>query len=309
MPFDLGDRLGLSRVRRKIPKPVPVTPTPVPVVPPPVVPAGPTAAEIRATNIAKARQKATHEADMMLRSQGLNLADYMPQFTSELDRAQGYLGESEDPMNAFGPDIISSLLAGEQAKRYQQFSKEAQGQFGEGFENRDITPSILDDTINSILESQRGDALQYLERGKARGIYNDVGYGAGLASIGDAYSAGRSDLGSLGGTVIDKYRSQADAIGDKVFDTLSTYKLGDEFSLDPYVSQYQGILSNARSNAGGDLRNLLGGKNYFDLPKLTQRAGQAQGALNLRDADVATALAERKRRSSTSRGLGSQGAF
>lgn len=281
------------------PPPV-VAPTPAP-----VTPAGPT----RDEQLASARGLAQQRAELWLRSQGYDPAQYMPMINAEYDRVAQNLLPTDDPRTAFSENIATSVIQGQQNTQRNQFMRSVNDKFATGHDEQALPSSLLDDAINSILGEQRGSAEQYLERGKARGIYNDVGYNAGLNTINNAASAARSDLSSLGSSVLDKYRGDLDEIGDEAYDAASGFNLGDNFSLDPYVSRYNDTLGRATSNAGGDLRNLLGGKNFFDLSSLTQRAGQAQGALNLRDADVATALAERKRRNSANRGLGSQGAF
>lgn len=191
------------------------------------------------------------------------------------------------------------------------FLREVNTRFKPGHEYEAVGSNLLDDAINSILGEQRGSAEQFLERGKARGIYNDVGYNAGRSALENAASVARSDLSRLGSGVIDQYRSKLDAIGDEAYSTASAYDPATTptFSLDPYISRYNETLGRAQTNAAGDLRGVLGGKNYFDFGSIGNRVGQAQGALNLRDADVATALRERRRVNSMNRGLGSQGAF
>lgn len=191
----------------------------------------------------------------------------------------------------------------------KQFLGEAGQRFGYNY-SRDLVPdNLLDDTISSILSEQRGGAQQYLDRGKARGIYNDVGYGAGLAKIGTSAEAGRSQLGTAGQDILNKYRTQADKVREDAYGGISGLLDGQQFSLEPYATAGSAVGERARSFAGGDLRSTIGGQNFFDFGGLTNAAGQAQGAQNLRDTDVATALAERRRRASQGRGLGSQGDF
>lgn len=309
----------MGKVDRKVygkfiaanPRPMAVAPTPV--APTPVVPPAKTPEEIaaeRAAKIDRAKARARYEAENMLKMEGVtNIAPYMAMFDAELGRAEGFLGPEDDPTEFINGDLMANILGGERAKTTGQWKKEVATNFGPGFEDKAITSSLLDDVITDILGSQRGNALTYLDRGKARGIYNDVGYSAGMKALEDAMSAGKSELGSLGNTVLDKYRDMADRVGDEAYDYVSSLDFDDSFSLEPYLSEFSGIVSRATENAGGDLRGLLGGRNFFDFSNLSGKAGMAQGALNLRDADVATALAERRRKNSISRGLGSVGAF
>jgi hypothetical protein len=190
-----------------------------------------------------------------------------------------------------------------------QFMNEASQKFGTNYGRTLIGNNFLDGAIDNILNEQRGSAQQYLDRGKARGIYNDKGYGAGLNKINTSADIARSSLSSLGTGVLDKYRTQANTVRDRAFGGISGMMPGQTFSLDPYLAEGNQIKDEASRNAVGDLRGALGGTNYFDFSGIGNSAGMAQGAQNLRDADVATALAERKRKASAGRGLGSQGSF
>lgn len=191
----------------------------------------------------------------------------------------------------------------------EYYEQQVNKTFQPGYEYNKVPSSLLDGVIGSILQEQQTSAQEYLDRGKARGIYNDVGYNAGEAALVGDRSAGSADLTSLGVGALDKYRTEMDQVSGNAYLAASGYSPGLTFSLDPYVNEVNAIEGRAKTNIGGDLRNLVGGKNYFDFSNLTSKAGTAQGALNLRDADVATALAERNRKNSITRGLGSQGAF
>lgn len=189
------------------------------------------------------------------------------------------------------------------------FLKEADSKFGSNFGNRVIGSSLLDDAITKILGEQRTEAQAYLDRGKARGIYNDIGYNAGNASINNAALAGGARVRGLGDDLISNYRTGANSIRDRAYEAIGGVTADRSFSLDPYVDEANDFVSRATANAEGDLRNALGGSKLFDFSALNNNAGQAQGALNMRDADVATALRERRRVNSQTRGLGSTGAF
>jgi hypothetical protein len=189
------------------------------------------------------------------------------------------------------------------------FLNEASQKFGTNYGRSLIGNDFLDGAISSIMNEQKGNAMQFLDRGKARGIFNEKGYGAGLSKINTTADAARSSLSSLGTGVLDKYRTQANDVRDRAFSSISGLRDGQQFSLDPYLAEGNQVRDTASRNAAGDLRTALGGTNYFDFGTISNNAGMAQGAQNLRDADVATALAERKRKASAGRGLGSQGSF
>lgn len=195
------------------------------------------------------------------------------------------------------------------ATKRKEYAGQVENTFGQDYGQKNISSGLLDDTINQILTEQKNDASTYLDRGRARGIYNDVGYNAGTARIGTSGEAGRSKLYSLGHSVIDKYRSDANSVRDKAYSAANSWSDGQNFSLDPYINQGNEVINNAKQFAGGDLRNVFGGTKLFDFGDINNRAGQAQGAINTRDTDVLGAISARKKANAFGRGLGSQGAF
>lgn len=284
---------------------------------PPATPSAPTTptadpnapVSIDPARMAMAKQAALNKADLHLRSLGLDPTQYIPLISAEFDKVASSASLQKDPYSVFSDDITTSVVNAEKARRTGQFSKEYENVFGTAADQQAAPSSLLDDAINSILTQQRGVAQQQLDRGKARGIYNDVGYNAGLSAIDTAMATGRSSLGSLGSGLINTYRGGLDEIGNKAYNAASSVGFDPTFSLDPYISEYNDYVGRTRNNAAGDLRGALGNTNFFDLSNIRSAAGTAQGALNLRDTDVATALQERRRTQSARRGLGSQGAF
>ena len=285
-------------------------PKPAPAAPTPTTPAATEEVPIDPAKMALAKQAAMQRAELNLRAQGLDPALYMDQIGAQYDQMAQTASLNKDPYSVYSDDIATNVVKAENAKRQQAFMNEFEGKFGVGADQAAIPSTILDDAINTILGEQKTAAQTQLERGKARGIYNDVGYNAGQAALGTAEGAARSELGSLGNNLLNQYRGGLNEIDDRAYSAYQSFPIGSSaFSLDPYIAERNDYLNRTKANAEGNLRSTLGGRNFFDFGKIGGSAGTAQGALNLRDTDVATALQERKRLNTQSRGLGSQGAF
>lgn len=280
------------------PTPVP-PPTPAPVVPDtPVV-----------DPLVTAKNAAKQRAMQLISQRGLDPNQFAALIDSEIERIGSSLTSPDQAKTAFNDNLASNVLTGEESRLRNEQLKAADQKFGSDYGNRKIASTLLDDTISSILQEQRGNASQFLERGKARGIYNDIGYTAGRTALDSAGVAARAKLSSMGGDVLNRYRSDANAVRDKAYGAASSFSLGRPIDLDAYAREGDEVANRAMQFGGGDLRNLVGGTNFFDFSGLANKAGVAQGAQNLRDTDVATALAERRRLSYSRRGLGSQGVF
>jgi hypothetical protein len=282
----------------------PITTPDIP-APPPV----PTAPTITPDQIAAAQASARNDILGMIGERGLDPNQYG--LGTLLDRALGNLGAT-NPKDFSGDtkeNILNKIISQAQDNQRSQLLSKVDTSIGQGYGDKTITPTLLDDTISSILGEQRQGALDQLNRGYKRGIYNDVGLSAGMNTLNNEEQAARAKLGSMGNDVLNTYRTQENAVRDKAYNDASNFTLGRSFNLDDYINQGNTIADRARQFAGGDLRGALGGTNLFDFGQLQNNVGKAQGAVNLLDTDVATALAERKRRNTTGRGLGSQGVF
>ena len=262
------------------------------------------------TDIGSAREIALRHGGDAIKQWGLDPSAYDSKLQMSIDDILKGLGDTADPYTSLnGEDIATKLLNADQTAKRNQLTQQANTQFGPNYGSKIIDSHLLDDTINDILGTQQGSAKQYLQRGQARGIYNDVGYNAGEKALTDQASAGKSQLGSIANSVLDKYRTKADTVRDHAYGAASGFTLGSPINLDDYVGQGNEVRQQAQDYGAGDLRSTVGGTNYFDFSGLTNAAGAAQGATNLRDGSVASALAEREKQKAATRGLGSQGAF
>jgi hypothetical protein len=291
--------------------PNPAVPTPTP-APAPVVPDAPSISpsnphELNSYQEA-ARDMARQRAQQYFIQQGLNPADYADAIEQQLRSITDTFTEETNPEGQFAANIGDMAFNAETNRRRNQYTQQADQQFGSNYGQRSIGSSLLDDAINEILGTQQTDAQRYLDRGLARGMFNEVGYNAGRDAINTQASAARAQLGNTASDIIDRYRGEANAIRDNAYDAASGYTLGRQFSLDPYITEAQEVINRANTSGVGELRSTIGNTNFFNMQGITNRAGSAQGAQNLLNTDVATALGERRRRGQD-RGLGSQGVF
>lgn len=268
------------------------------------------AATKRQTDITSARDIADRTADDAVRDWGLDPTAWEGKTDLALDDLLKSLGDSADPYTMLnGRNLADQVLNNAQRAERNKFTNEANTKFGADYGNKLIGNNLLDDVVADILGEQQAEAQGFLDRGLARGIYNDTGYAAGQGKLGAQAQAGRSQLRTAADDVLQGYRSQADAVRDKAYGAAGGYTLGSTLNLDDYAGQGNAIRDRASEFGAGDLRSTIGGQNFFDFSGLTNAAGMAQGATNLRDSNIAAALAERKNKALSGRGLGSQGVF
>jgi len=249
-------------------------------------------------------------ANDLISSYGLDPNQFAPKIEQGFTRATSSLAPGADLTQAVnGRSIAQTILDDELRSRRIGYTQQAEQKFGTDFGSRLISDDILDETINSIIGTQKQGALDYVDRGVARGIFNPQGESAARNSIGTSYEAGRSQLGSLADGVIGNYRTQADQVRDRAFSSAQGYNFGSNIDFDSLLGQGNDIAERAQTRGSGDLLNQVGGQQFFDLGSIRNTGGEAQGTINNRDTAIGSALEDRKRRAAVGRGLGSQGAF
>lgn len=274
--------------------------------PTPVTPAGPDIATLRNNALAQARLGISQE----LQRRGMAPDAYAPQFQSYLDQILAAVpGDATSFGQYFSPNLASDVLTGIQAGERNNYKGRVNTNFDGNFASRYLPDTLLDDTINNTLNSQYGTARETLDRGLARGQYNERGFGAGLRALDTARSANTAKLNTLEGDLLSKYRSKLGDVRNSAFNAASGYQLGDTFNIDDFVSQANSVADSARTNAPGEFFSALGTTPLFDLGSIGGAAGIGQGAVNLNNQDVAGGLERRRLAAARGRGLGSQGAF
>lgn len=213
--------------------------------------------------------------------------------------------------------LISSLAGGftNQVQKEQDYSKMREDARNSVYgalgltSSEKIPNSSLDSTIQEILSGKSDDALKILDRGKARGQFTDAGYQKGLSSLANQKSEAQSKLNDAANGILSGYDLQLDSIRNNALSVANTITGGTPFSLDPFNAQMNDLLARMNSSAPGALRTAIGDSDLINLGDIRGDIATEQGTTNMRDLDLADALAKRKKVDDLGRGLGSQGTF
>ena len=263
-------------------------------------------------DVASKRQQALAAARLNIQQElqrrGMPTNSYLTDFDSYLNNiANTYQGED---LGSYLPSTLAGdVLTGIQNRSRNDYRGQVQNTFGQNSGIDAIPDTFLDSTINDILSTQFGNAQSTLDRGRARGIYNDRGYQAGQASLANQRSQASAKLNTTEGDILSGYRSRLGDVRNNAFNAATGYQLGDSFDIGEYLRQKDSIVGEANTNAEGQLRSAIGSTPLYDFGSIGNAAGQAQGVVNLNNLDVRESLASRRARSMQGRGLGSQGAF
>lgn len=171
-----------------------------------------------------------------------------------------------------------------------------------------LNSALFGNSINDILQGQYDKALTQLDRGLARGMYNQAGYDAGLSALGRNRETALVGLNQTANDLLSGYRSQYDTLRNDALNAANNFSGSGSFNLNDYINRANEITNQAKANLPGALL-ANAGTGLFDLGMIRNEAGAAQGATNLNNLDVMEALTKRKQAEGVGRGLGSQGSF
>lgn len=264
-------------------------------------------------NLDTAVSGALGRAQTLFDERGLNYSDYEDALRNELQQVRTtvpYL--NENPSSYFGDPVIENFLQRQTANRQRELTNQFDQFAGDNFARNLFSDTSDDAVINSILQEQYDPALQTLTNALNRGLINQQGFDAGLASLSGQRTAAQSRLQDLGSGVLSGYRGQLRDIAEEGRTKIAGYNLGDTFDPSGYQTRIGDLSTDLTGRLEGDIRGTLGGEQLFNVNDIIQRSGTAQGVTNSTGtlADVfAERSSKRNKRDQQERGLGSTGVF
>lgn len=179
--------------------------------------------------------------------------------------------------------------------------------YGGGFNN-----NFADQYVNNYLDDKYALALEQLDRAKARGTLNDVGYGRALKDLDTQKSAGYSTLGNIGRSIVSDYNTGMQTNIENYQNLLNNYDLTRDYSR-LNTNNINNMLNQNYNNylAGfeGDFNAAMGGQEPFDVSSILGNAKVSQGITNPQSNPLVNALSDQNSKKQQKVGLGNEGVF
>jgi len=244
-------------------------------------------------------------------ARGLDADSYASLIDSIINETRLKVPELDaNPASYFTSDAFASGINNAETIKRGNLTGKVNTTFAPGFDKSLISDTADDSILESILGTQRGQALQQIDFNRKRGVINDTGYSTILNELSGMENAGRSTLTGIGDSILGKGRQELMNIRGDAGNAASGYQFGmPEPDVNKYYSDAQSKANSWMSGLEGSIRSALGSTNLFDVPTLLQKGGTAQGPINLTTADASTALPFDPKKSNSKRGLGSTGVF
>lgn len=263
------------------------------------------------TDLGTGRSRAQSAIGTQFETAGLNADDYMDRITAALDLAQSGMSYGQSPTfsTGLGDDILGDIR-GSQIKEYQK----AIGGFApEGFTQTAFASTSDDAIIDAILGEQFSAASDSILRARDRGTLNDAGFRYAMDNLNTQKQSAMSRLQQTGGGIIEGYRGSLDDIVKNAKTGAGSWDFGDTFDPEVYRTQLTTKQGELGGRLEGDLRNAIGGEQFFNVADLIQKGGVGQGAQNTglgsQSGSLLSAITQRKTEEEQQRGLGTQGSF
>lgn len=264
-----------------------------------------------ASDLAGARTRTRSSIDDLFTRTGLDVADYDDRIASELDRAQAGITFGMNPV--FSSDIGDNILSDLRNEQIRQFQRGINEFAPEGFEQTAFASTADDAIIDAILAEQFGEASDSILRARDRGQLNDVGFDYAMSNLDQQRMAANSRLQDIGGGILEGFRGQLGDIAGNARTGAGNYDFGDTFDPEVYRTQLETRQGELGNRLEGDIRNAIGGEQFFNTDTLLQKGGINQGAQNTglgaQSGGLLGAIQERKKEEEQQRGLGTAGSF
>lgn len=263
------------------------------------------------TDLGRSRMSTMASIEDLFRERGLDPTEYGGRIGSALDRAQAGIAFGAQPV--FSGDIGDTLLEqlrNEQIKQYQRGINEFAP---EGFAQNAFASTADDAIIDAILGEQFGEASDAVLRARDRGTLNDAGFDYAMANLEQQRKAALSRLQDTGGGILEGYRGQLGDLADTARAGAGSWDFGDTFDPNTYRTQLETRQGELSGRLEGDIRNAIGGEQFFNVADLLQKGGVGQGAQNTglggQSGSLLGAITDRKKQEEQQRGLGTAGSF
>lgn len=263
------------------------------------------------TGLSSARDQFTGRAEQAFFDRGATPDNYMGLISNRIsDVASSVPQLDPNPGAYFNESIIDSILSDARTRDQTTFRNAFNDFAGNGFATQRIGSTMDDPILDSILASQYSDANEQVLRAHRRGQLDDTGYQSALSGLENQRTAGRASLTGIGDSVLEQGRGNLRGIANEGRQAIDAYDIGQNFDPYSYQSRIDDAYNQFSTGLEGNIRNAIGGQQFFDPSALIGRGGIAQGVTNNPQAGaLANALSARDEERSKTRGLGSQGAF
>lgn len=262
------------------------------------------------TNVGNAEQVARQSAIDAIMGRGLDPNTFTNDINNRLNTIRASVPYLDpNPGSYYANANIADLVLGQATDTARRNYGNAFNEFAPtGFADTRVASTLDDAIIQQILMEQYNPALEQVQRAYERGTLNDTGYNTAQELLGQQRTTAEAQLQNTGGTILSAMRDRLSGIANEGRTAASQYELGTTFDPNVYKTRLDTAYNEGVSGLEGNLRNQIGGTQYFDIGSILSRGATSQGVTNPQR-ELFDTFQAREQDRNKQRGLGTQGVF
>lgn len=263
------------------------------------------------TNLSSAIEGARARAIQDITGKGLDANMFTNEIDQMLNSIRGQVPQLDNnPGSYFANQNIADIILGNATTNQRtQYSNQVNNMFGNDFANQRVASTADDAIIDAILGEQYNPALEQIQRAFERGTVNEQGYQTALNALNNQRTTANAMLQQTGGGLLQALRDQLTGVANEARTAASNYQLGTTFDPTGYQTRADTIFNEGLSGLEGNLRNAIGGQQFFDIGSILNQGRTSQGTANNNNRALFEAFAADEQDKNKQRGLGTQGVF
>jgi len=224
-------------------------------------------------------------AELNLR--GLSGEDFRGQATTEADRI-GSLVPTEfgtDVQSFFNPNTLIEDIYNTELRSLQQNNVNAlTNEFGylPSFGSNTFGNTYDDSIINSIIDKEKQNSIDFLTRAFNRGQLNQEGYNAALADLDTQSTSAFSQAQGLGGDILTSAQGDISSLLGEIESSANSADFNSQFSSSDSIGRVNSLIDSLTSTIPGQLQSTIGNAIKFDPQQLLNVGGIKQGSIGNR---------------------------
>lgn len=241
-------------------------------------------------------------------NKGVDYTPYDAEITSALDKLKSSVPDLDANPSSYFRNVGEDIFNRHTTQNRSQWQNQFQSQYGSNYANTIFGDTADDALLDQIYAEQYQPASGFLTNALSRGQLTTAGYDYAMKNMANQASAAKSRLQSMGGDVLNTYRTGLRNIQDSANSAINSYQLGQNFSIDDWLGQMANKTSEYKNKLEGDIRSAVGSQQLFDPQSLLASAAAFGGATNAQG-DLTAAIMDTQKKKDESRGTGSTGVF
>jgi hypothetical protein len=201
------------------------------------------------------------------------------------DTANAGLQLGGDYASAFSPNIAEEAIGSARTGQRNQYSTQFGQQINPYFAEDQFGSTRDDAILQSILDTQYGDALADLQSARDRGQATSSVYDRAMRELDTGKATANTELQGIGRGVLEDIVGDINTRRQGSLDSAAAWDFGSTYDPTQEAGRIRSYADERGSQLEGDIRGAVGGKEFFDINSLLGKAKARVGSASAPGSD------------------------